>query len=70
MKLFLSRFLGIIPPDVKDIESLRKTMPKTQPVGPPNHCDQIDALDTLGRKAASCATVAGGLVIRLTGGDF
>ena len=67
MKLYLSRFLGIVPPDVTDVESLRSQMPETRPVDLPNHCDQIDALDTLGRKAASCAAAAGGLAIKLTG---
>ncbi len=68
MKLTLSRVLGIVPPDVRDIESLREKMPDTMPVDPPNHTEQIEALDTLGVKAASCTAAAICLVAKLTEG--
>ena len=66
MKLTLSRFLGIVPPDVGSVEDLRKLLPETKPVDPPNHVEQIEALEMLGQKAVSVGAAALGLVAKFT----
>ena len=66
MRLTISRLLGIVPKDIKNVEAIRKGHPATAPPDPPSYDDHFRELERLASRAGSVAAVAGGIITKFT----